>query len=194
MAKTTEEHLASVAQLGPGFRKRMHDLDRDSAFPMENFAEAREAELHTLCVPKEYGGSGYWQPGNFSGWYEILAALAWWDSNTAQLLQVHNHASGIIAFHSTPEQRDMFLPEIVNGAFCASLGSEAHLYENGAEVLDAELKEVDGGYTLSARKGFTSVSAIATYLMVWCAVEGDAPYAQRMVFALVRKDSPERSP
>ena len=187
---TTAELLRRVDDLGPQFRDRMRALDEASEFPFENFAESVDAGLNRLCVPAEDGGHGYWLEGNFSGYYRILERLAWWDSNTAQLLQVHNHAAGIIAWHSTPEQRAHFMPEIVNGAFCASLGSEAHIYENGAENLDAELKRVEGGYRLNARKAFTSVSAIAKYLMVWVAVEGDGPYAERMLFAVVEKDSP----
>ena len=186
---STAEILERIDELGPVFRDRMRALDVASEFPHQNFAEAKEAGLHKLCVPKEYGGNGYWLPGNFSGWYEILERLAFWDSNTAQLLQVHNHAAGIISWHSTPEQRDYFMSRVVDGAFCASLGSEAHLYENGAEQLESELRRVDGGYVLNARKGFASVAAIATYLMVWAAVEGDAPYAKRMVFAVVDTNS-----
>ena len=189
-APDTTELLAAVNALGPGFRDRMRAHDTASAFPFDNLAEARAAGLHKLCVPVEYGGFGYWRPGNFSGYYRILEALAYWDSNTAQLLQVSNHAAGIIAWHATPAQRDHFLPIIAEGAFLASLGSEAHLYENGAEHLEAELHKVDGGYRLTARKGFASVSHIATYLMVWAAVEGDAPYAGRMVFAVVPTDAP----
>ena len=161
-----------------------------STFPYENLAEAKEAGLNRLTVPKEYGGFGYWMPGNFSGLYRLLERMAYWDTNTAQLLQVHNHAAGIIAFHSSPAQRDRFLPQIVDGAYLASLGSEAHLYENGAEALASELTAVDGGYRLTARKAFASVAAIAKYLMVWCAVEGDTAYAGRMVFAVVPTDAP----
>lgn len=187
---TTEELLAAVDVLGPKFRERMRTLDEASAFPFENFAEATEVGLNRLNVPTEFGGFGYWLPGNFSGLYRILERLAYWDSNTAQLLQVHNHAAGIVAWHGTPHQREHFLPDIVDGAFCASLGSEAHIYENGAEALAAELRKVDGGYVLNARKAFTSVSAIAKYLLVWVAVEGDGPYAERMLFALVPKSAP----
>ncbi len=186
---SVDEVLAKVEELGPRFRKRMRALDTETAFPHENFAEAAEAGLHTLCVPRSHGGFGLWRPGNYSDWYRILERLAYWDSNTAQLLQVHNHASGIIAWHGTDAQRDYFLPRIVGGAFCASLGSEAHLYENGAERLAAELTATDGGYRLTARKGFASVAAIATYLMVWAAVEGDEPYSQRLVFAVVDRNS-----
>ena len=101
-APDTTELLAAVNALGPGFRDRMRAHDTASAFPFDNLAEARAAGLHKLCVPVEYGGFGYWRPGNFSGYYRILEALAYWDSNTAQLLQVSNHAAGIIAWHATP--------------------------------------------------------------------------------------------
>ncbi|MEP7203386.1 MAG: acyl-CoA dehydrogenase family protein [Ilumatobacteraceae bacterium] len=181
--------LASVEELGPLWRQRMAEHDRTSTFPYENLAEAKAAGLNRLTVPVEYGGFGYWMPGNFSGLYRLLERMAYWDTNTAQLIQVHNHAAGIIAFHSSPAQRDRFLPQIVDGAFLASLGSEAHLYENGAEALASELTATEGGYRLTARKAFASVAAIAKYLMVWCAVEGDTAYASRMVFAVVPTDA-----
>ncbi len=183
-----EEILARIDELGPGWRERRRALDEAVEFPHENFAEAKAAGLHALTLPTEYGGAGVWLPGRYSHWYEALEQMAWWETNTAQLLQVHNHAAGIIAWHSTPSQRDHFLPRIAAGDFCASLGSEAHLYENGAEVLESELTKDDGGYRLTARKGFASVAATAKYLMVWCAVEGDTPYAHRMLFAVVDVD------
>ena len=186
----TDQLLAAVEELGPLWRQRMAEHDRTSTFPYENLAEAKDAGLNRLTVPKEYGGFGYWMPGNFSGLYRLLERMAYWDTNTAQLLQVHNHAAGIIAFHSSTDQRDRFLPQIVDGAYLASLGSEAHLYENGAEALASELTAVEGGYRLTARKAFASVAAIAKYLMVWCAVEGDTAYAGRMVFAVVPTNAP----
>jgi alkylation response protein AidB-like acyl-CoA dehydrogenase len=189
-ATTTEQLLAAVEELGPLWRERMAEHDKTSTFPYENLAEAEEAGLNRLTVPREYGGFGYWMPGNFSGLYRLLERMAYWDTNTAQLIQVHNHAAGIISFHSSPEQRDRYLPQIVDGAFVASLGSEAHLYENGAEALASELTATEGGFRLTARKAFASVAAIAKYLMVWCAVEGDTAYASRMVFAMVPTDAP----
>lgn len=187
---TTHELLAKVEELGPRWRDRQRGLDESSSFPHEAFAEAVDAGLNRLTIPVEYGGFGYWRPGNFSGYYRILERMAYWDTNTAQLLQVHNHASGILAWHGRPSQRERVLPEIVAGGWCASLGSEAHLYENGAEVLETELAAVEGGYRLSTRKAFASVAAAAKYLMVWAAVDGPQPYAERMVFALVPVDSP----
>jgi alkylation response protein AidB-like acyl-CoA dehydrogenase len=189
-AATTERLLAAVEELGPLWRERMAEHDKTSTFPYENLAEAEAAGLNRLTVPREYGGFGYWMPGNFSGLYRLLERMAYWDTNTAQLIQVHNHAAGIISFHASPEQRDRYLPQIVDGAFLASLGSEAHLYENGAEALASELTATEGGFRLTARKAFASVAAIAKYLMVWCAVEGDTAYASRMVFAVVPTDAP----
>jgi alkylation response protein AidB-like acyl-CoA dehydrogenase len=186
----TDQLLAAVEDLGPLWRQRMAEHDRTSTFPYENLEEAKEAGLNRLTVPREHGGFGYWMPGNFSGLYRLLERMAYWDTNTAQLLQVHNHAAGIISFHSSAAQRDRYLPQIVDGAYLASLGSEAHLYENGAEALASELTAVDGGYRLTARKAFASVAAVAKYLIVWCAVEGDTAYAGRMVFAVVPTDAP----
>ena len=187
---STDRLLAAVEELGPVWRQRMAENDRTSTFPYENLSEAKDVGLHRLTVPTEYGGFGYWLPGNFSGLYRLLERMAYWDTNTAQLLQVHNHAAGIIGFHSTPAQRDRYMPQIVDGAYLASLGSEAHLYENGAEALASELTAVAGGYRLTTRKAFASVAAIARYLIVWCAVEGDGAYASRMVFAVVPTDAP----
>jgi alkylation response protein AidB-like acyl-CoA dehydrogenase len=185
-----ERILDRVEALGPTLRARARELDATATFPTENLLEATAAGLHALCVPIEYGGSGLWRPGRYSAWYRVLERLAYFDSCTAQLLQVHNHAAGIIAWHGDDEQRRRFLPAIVDGALCASLGSEAHLYENGAECLEAELVAVDGGYVLSARKGFASVAAEATFLVVWAAIEGALPYSKRLVFAVVERDAP----
>ena len=187
---TTDDLLAAIEEIGPRWRARQRELDEKAAFPIVNFDEAVAARLNVLTVPREFGGHGYWLAGNFTGYYRILERMAYWDTNTAQLLQVHSHAAGIIAAHGNEAQRARFLPEIVGGAFCASLGSEAHIFENGAEILDSELRAVDGGYRLTARKAFGSVAATARYLMVWCAVEGDIAYAERMVFAVVPVDAP----
>ena len=74
-----------------------------------------------------------------------LEELAFWEANTAQLLQITSHASGIVSWHANQEQRAKFLPEIVDGALLASLGSEAHLYENGQERLESELQPTESG-------------------------------------------------
>lgn len=187
---SNDEVIAAIERLGPTFSARARALDETSTFPHENLADAVAAGLHALCVPSEFGGGGLWRPGGYRRWYEALERLAYYDTNTAQLLQVHNHAAGIIAWHGNEEQRRRLLPEIVGGALCSSLGSEAHLYENGAEVLTADLRRVPGGYRLTARKGFASVAVAATYLVVWAAIEGDGPYADRLAFAVVERDQP----
>lgn len=121
---TTERLLAAVEELGPLWRERMAEHDTTSTFPYENLAEAQEAGLNRLTVPHEYGGFGYWMPGNFNGLYRLLERMAYGDTNTAQLIQVHNHAAGIISFHSSPEQCDRYLPQIVDVAFLAPLGGK----------------------------------------------------------------------
>ena len=45
-------------QLTPAFAERAEEIDRNSRFPSENFAELRDAGLNAACIPKEWGGAG----------------------------------------------------------------------------------------------------------------------------------------
>ena len=40
------------------FDSRAADLDRDAAFPVEDYQDLRDAGLLALCVPEEHGGLG----------------------------------------------------------------------------------------------------------------------------------------
>ena len=41
------------------FAPRAAALDRDAAFPMEDYQDLRSSGLLALSVPEEYGGSGW---------------------------------------------------------------------------------------------------------------------------------------
>ena len=83
-----------------GFRARAAAHDRDASFPAENFAELREAGLLTLTVPEQDGGHGLWWGDRYRDYYQLLEELARIDCSTAQLLQVHCHATGYISRHA----------------------------------------------------------------------------------------------
>ena len=65
--------------------------------PTENFADLRAAGLLALTAPLEFGGDGLWWHGRYSDYYALIEHLARIDSVTAQLLQVHSHALGILS-------------------------------------------------------------------------------------------------
>jgi len=107
MATTTRQdqaqRLEAIRGLADRFRGRAAAHDREASFPVENFAELREAGLLTLTMPEEDGGRGLWWGDRYREYYQLLEELARIDCSTAQLLQVHCHATGYMSRHATPE-------------------------------------------------------------------------------------------
>ncbi|MGH7081122.1 MAG: acyl-CoA dehydrogenase family protein [Acetobacteraceae bacterium] len=189
VTKPDSSILGALAPLLTNFRQRMRRFDDRAEFPEANFGELRDAGFLTLAIPKEFGGHGLWQQDRFVDYYRILEELAKADSCTAQLLQVHTHASGIVAWHATPEQRAKFLPEVVEGGkLIASAGSEADPKSKVVEVGRSELRRAAGGYRLTCFKHFASLAAAADYYLIWTAIPGAAPLSERQLFVLVPRD------
>jgi alkylation response protein AidB-like acyl-CoA dehydrogenase len=183
----------TLAELAPSIRARARALDDAAAFPAETFGELRAAGLLALTAPEEYGGAGLWWEGRYRAYYELLETLARIDSVTAQLLQVHSHALGILSRLSTEEQQRLFLPDIVeDGKLLASVGSEAKPSGKLADIARTELEELTGGrFRLTCQKYFASLAPAADELLLWTAVPGDGPYQERSVIALVPRTAPE---
>jgi alkylation response protein AidB-like acyl-CoA dehydrogenase len=169
--------LRQIGELAPAIRDRAAALDESAQFPAETFADLRAAGLTALTVPQEFGGQGLWWQGRYRPFYETLEALAAVDSVTAQLLQVHSHAVGVVARLGTQQQRELFMPPVVEqGALFASVGSEANPTGRMADISRTELEEQPGGgYRLTCQKYFASLAPAADELMIWTAVPGDGP-------------------
>ena len=88
--------LALVAELGPVFRERAPDYDREARFPFENYADLRDAGLLGLCIPQRYGGMG----AEFRDYMHVGAALGRYCPMTALTLNMHTQTvlwTGVIA-------------------------------------------------------------------------------------------------
>jgi alkylation response protein AidB-like acyl-CoA dehydrogenase len=191
-AMTQAERLRRIDALADAIRERAGALDETGSFPAETFAELRSAGLLKLTAPSEHGGDGLWWDGRYRDYYELLEHLARIDSVTAQLLQVHSHALGILSRLAAAEQLRALLPDIVaNGKLLASVGSEAKPTGKLADLSRTELEEREDGWHLTCQKHFASLSAGADELLIWTAVPGAGPYAERSVLALVPRDAPE---
>jgi alkylation response protein AidB-like acyl-CoA dehydrogenase len=190
MATTTgqdqAQRLEAIRGLADRFRGRAATHDREASFPAENFAELREAGLLTLTMPEEDGGHGLWWGDRYGEYYQLLEELARIDCSTAQLLQVHCHATGYVSRHATPEQHHGVLREIAQeGKLVASVGSETNPRSARSGDYAAELTPDGDGWRLSCRKFFASLAPAAEYLLLWVAVPGDEPYPERTVTVLV---------
>jgi alkylation response protein AidB-like acyl-CoA dehydrogenase len=187
------ERLKVIDGLADAIRRRARALDDAAAFPAETFAELRAARLLALTVPVDFGGAGLWWEGRYRDYYELIERLARIDSVTAQLLQVHSHALGIVARLGTDDQRSRLLPDIVGGGkLLASVGSEAKPSGKLADIARTELEELpDGRYRLTCQKYFASLAPAADELAIWTAVPGEGPYQERSIIALVPREAPE---
>ena len=184
-----DQMVERARALLPALRARRRAYDEQACFPAENFADLRAAGLTAMTVPLELGGAGFWQDGRYSPFYEVLFTLAQADSCTAQLLQVHNHATGIIMGLGPEEQRRWVAREVAEcGKLIASVGSEATPGAKEAEKYEATLRECPGGYLLSGRKAFASLAGGADYVLIWTAVPGKRSFNERLVFALLDRD------
>jgi alkylation response protein AidB-like acyl-CoA dehydrogenase len=195
MATTTgqdqAQRLEAIRGLADRFRARAAAHDREASFPAENFAELREAGLLTLTMPQEDGGHGLWWGDRYCEYYQLLEELARIDCSTAQLLQVHCHATGYMSRHATPQQHDGVLHEIAqHGRLVASVGSETNPRSARSGDYTSELTPDGDGWRLTCHKFFASLAPAAEYLLLWVAVPGDEPYPERTVTVLVPSEAP----
>jgi alkylation response protein AidB-like acyl-CoA dehydrogenase len=191
---TSEEQswVERARNLAAEFAARAREYDEEAAFPAKNFERLREEGFLTLTVPRELGGHGMWQDGRYLAFYLILETLATGCASTAQLLQVHSHASGIVAYLGTEEQRRRFLGEVVSrGALIASCGSEANPKQlAGSGKIESELRPDDGGFRLNGVKHFASLAPAADYFLVYVMAPGTSTLAEGYTTVVVPKDSP----
>jgi len=67
------------------FASRAADLDRDAAFPVEDYQDLRDAGLLALCVPEEHGGLG----ADYETYCLVSEKLAQGNSSTALTFNMH---------------------------------------------------------------------------------------------------------
>ena len=186
-----ERWLSRARELAADFATRARGYDEDARFPAENFERLRAAGFLTLTVPREHGGLGLWRDDRYLLFYRILETIASGCSSTAQLLQVHSHAVGIVAWHGNEAQRDRYLGDVVrNGALIASCGSEATPGKVTPERIESVLRPEEGGYRLTATKAFASLAPAADYYVVYVLAPGTTTVADGYTTVVVAKDTP----
>jgi alkylation response protein AidB-like acyl-CoA dehydrogenase len=190
--RTEDQLVADRARgLAAEFSTRARAYDDGAAFPEDDFAGLREAGLLTLTVPRELGGHGYWRDDRFLPFYVVLEAIAAGAASTAQLLQVHSHASGIVGYLGNAEQRGRILGDVTaRGALIASCGSEADPQRITSGKYESELRSVAGGFRLTGVKHFGSLAPVADYYLVYVLAPGTQRQADGCTTAIIPKDTP----
>jgi alkylation response protein AidB-like acyl-CoA dehydrogenase len=159
--------------------------DRDATFPIENFRDMHGEGLLAICVPQNQGGAGasfraYCLAAAELGRFCGATALSWnmhvcstlWTGALADDLEMTSEER---AQHNA--RRSVHYKRIVkDGAIYSQPFSEGGAAAAGAAAFGTEARPVDGGFVVTGKKIFASLSGAADYYGVLCTerAEGDA--------------------
>ncbi len=176
-----ERGLAVVAELGPVFRERAPQHDREASFPFDNYADLRANGMLGLCIPRKYGGIG----ASFHDYMHVAAELGRYCGTTALTFNMHSQTvlwTGFVADQlelsaverATHEERRAALYERIldDGAIHAQPLSEGRAAGATAGVA-VVATPADGGFRVSGRKIFASLAGAASFYNVTCVVPGE---------------------
>jgi alkylation response protein AidB-like acyl-CoA dehydrogenase len=184
------------------FAPRAAEYDRDARFPAENYQDLREAGLLGICVPKAHGGLG----AGFRAYSTTAAEIGRYCGSTALTWNMHACSclwTGALAddLEMTSKERQEHLHRrklhyrrvIDDGALYAQLFSEGGSYDGatGFAPFTTTAERVDGGWIISGRKVFASLSGAANYYGVLCGEKrlGEAPSRRETMYIAVPADA-----
>jgi SfnB family sulfur acquisition oxidoreductase len=159
--RSDEEAIAAAhalaAELAPGAAQR----DRDGTVPVEALEALRRSGLLGITVPPEFGGAGV----TYETVADVLRILGAADPAIAQVPQNHFGFVGNIDDAGTPEQRELFLAEVLQGARFGNAMSERGT-KTIFEYRTRLRAEGDGTYRLSGRKYYCTGALTADWIPV----------------------------
>src|SRR5579871_584891 len=170
------------------FAPRAAELDRDDSFPTENYRDLHEAGLLGICVPRAYGGQGADYQTYALAAAEVArhcgATALTWNMHVCSTLWAGSLADDLemdAAVRAEHERRrgEHFRRIVSDGAIYAQPFSEGNASAVGAIPFGTAAKPVVGGWLLTGRKVFASLSGHADYYGVLCTEVGADGSASR---------------
>ena len=181
------ELIALAATLGrENFAPRAARWDREASFPFANFADLRAAGLLGICVPKAHGGLG----ADFATYVMVAAELGRHCGSTALSFNMHVSTtmwSGFIADALRMSAAERADHERIRAIHFQRVVGQGKVYsqpfsEGGAAAagkapwgtLAVRGSAAEGGYRITGKKIFASLSGAADYYGVLCTLEDPA--------------------
>jgi alkylation response protein AidB-like acyl-CoA dehydrogenase len=175
------ELVARAAQLGPAMEERAERYDREASFPYENFADLRDAGFLALMIPESHGGLG----ADYATYGLVAEELGRHCGSTALAFNMHT-ATCLLAGQISDEldlepddkatlhrRRERLYADIVENHTVHAQPFSEGLAPGATKGFATMAVPVDGGYRITGRKIFASLSTSADIHNVACMVEGD---------------------
>jgi len=167
---------------------RAEKHDREASFPIENFRDMHPEGLLAICIPRQEGGLGadfqtYCLAAAELGRYCGATALSWnmhvcstlWSGALADDLPM----SGEDRAEHIARRRLHYRRIIERGAIYAQPFSEGGAAAAGVVAFGTEARPVAGGFIVSGKKIFASLSGAADYYGVLCTERAEGAAASR---------------
>ncbi len=170
-----------MAELGPLFAKRADAIDRDAVFPYENWEDLKAAGLLGIAIPESHGGLG----GDFVAYALASEELGRHCATTALTFNMHvattllvGEIAGSLDLDSDDQaflqaRRELLWKGIIDEHHIHSQPFSEGVSAGATSGYSTIAKPIDGGYLVSGRKIFASLSGASTFHNVLCLVGGD---------------------
>jgi alkylation response protein AidB-like acyl-CoA dehydrogenase len=181
--RNEEERLRveKVERLAAKFAERAARHDEEASFPFDNFADLREAGYLKLTVPAEYGGDGI----DLHGLVLLQERLAYGDGSTA--LAVGWHVGQVFHYRESGKWQQKLFAELCrsvvrDGTMINTFASEA---STGSPSRGGRPETIavrsDGGWRLTGRKTFSTLSPILDRFVVSAYIPEEAAVSEFLV-------------
>lgn len=160
------------------FLPRAGALDREGAFPVENYADLAEAGFLGLTIAEAYGGLG----ADYATYARVSAELGRWCGATALTFNMHCASMlwpGLIADDLPMSTEQRAIHERRRRAMYAGVIEAHHVYAQpfsepnsaaaaGKAPFGTTAERVEGGWRIEGRKHFASLAGYATHYSILC--------------------------
>ena len=173
--------VAQAAELGAVFTGRAAKYDSEASFPYEDFTDLRDAGFLGLCIPSSSGGLG----AGFATYCRVANELARYAPATALAFNMHCVTMLLVGqiaddLEWGEDQRDaldarrsaLFAGVIEQGDLHSQPFSEGNA-PGATAGIQTRAEPVTGGYRVSGRKIFASLSEAANIHNIVAVVPGD---------------------
>jgi alkylation response protein AidB-like acyl-CoA dehydrogenase len=144
---------------------------REDEYPMDLWQKLTDAGFHAISVDEEYGGQGgdiFMQTILARGLSRSLAGMTWvWGITSFA-------GAKSIGLYGTEEQKQRFLPAIVDGEVRFSIGFTEP--DGGTDLLGAMrtfAQRTDGGWVLNGNKTWCTSAQVADYILLLARTDRD---------------------
>ncbi|HWK44262.1 MAG TPA: acyl-CoA dehydrogenase [Stellaceae bacterium] len=178
---------------------RAADYDRRAAFPTENYTDLFEAGLLGVCIPTEYGGIG----ADFQTYAIVAAEIGRYCGSTALTWNMHvcsclwsgSLTDGLEMDAATREvhqaRRGIHYRRILeHGAIYSQPFSEGGAAAAGVAAFGTKAKQVPGGWLVTGKKIFASLSGHANYYGILCTEDRPDAGRRDTLYLAVPADAP----